>query len=673
MIAKVIPKIKLPLGANSVFDYEVPKELNGKVRVGQVVEVEFRRKVVEAMILEIRNPPTRDHPRGDKKQEIKGRGFQVKPILRILDEKPVMGEKQIETMKWMADYYYNPITNVFKMLAPDAPKPKTKNKKSKTNIKNLKTNIDYGDLKLTVLKSRLGEIKRVIDEIIGGSGNVIFQWNDLAEKILVYIKLFEYYSSQDKQVLVIMPQIADIEFLLGFLGLKFGAKLAVLHRQMGKTEEYANWARIRENRAKIVLGTRSGILAPLKNPGLVIIDEEDSADHKQYDMNPRYDARRIALMIGTKVVFSSSAPRIEIYYKSEALNPKSEAISKFKYQNSKLELVKLTGKAVKVELVDMKNELSRGKYSPISLTLEERIKETLETGKKAILFLNRKGMATMTVCADCNFLFECERCQMPLIYHESAKQLVCHRCGFKQDTPLSCPKCQGSNIKFVGTGTERVEREARKLFPDKKVIRIDKDARYYKLDINKYDIIIGTQLLLKDFKVIGGLSFLGIISLDIMLSRPDFRAGEKLYQLVSKLLVWAKFNRAEKVLWQTFSFENDLILTAGRQDYEKFFEREIEQRKALDYPPFCKLVKLIYKSPDLKKAEQKAERLANNLRGLNLAGTRVIGPIEPLVRKVGANFIEIVILKLMNLDEIKKIPLDALRGWLADVEPESVD
>jgi len=281
------------------------------------------------------------------------------------------------------------------------------------------------------------------------------------------------------------------------------------------------------------------------------------------------------------------------------------------------------------------------------------------------------------VCRDCQYLFKCSQCDMAMVYHEQAKQMVCHHCGMREDIPLSCPKCSGENIKFVGTGTERVEKEVRKLFPDKKVIRIDKDATYYKLDISKYDIIVGTQLLLKDFKKIDNVGLFGIVSLDIMMRRPDFRMSEKLFQLVSKILVWSRFNRVSKVLWQTYSFfgqdeKSELVDLAARQDYEGIFKKEIEMREKLGYPPFLHLVKFIYKNIDKKRAQLEAQRLGLGLRQLGLASTQVIGPVEPFVNKVGNNYIINVILKVEDLDILKKIPLAMLKGWLVDVEPEGL-
>ena len=653
MIIKVVPKIKLPLGVEGVFDYEHDGD---DILVGQIVEIPFRQRVVEGVVLEI-----------EKYRNIEIKGKELKSITKVLGDEPMVGEREIGVMKWMAEYYFVAISNVV-----------TKTQKHK----NTKTIIKDGDFKLTVMRSRLGEIKGAIDGIVGSDENVLFVWNDLKEKILVYIKLIEQCLKENKQVLIILPQVSDIEFLAGFLSHNFGSKLAILQAGLGKIAQYTAWRRIQKNQAKIILGTRSSILAPMKELGMVIIDEEEANDHKQYDMNPRYDVRRIAMRLGVKVVFGSSAPRVETYSKiqdtrnkdtKKIQNPKSKIQNKFQIPSSKFKLVVLSKDFGAVELVDMVNELTRGgTYSPVSLRMEREIKLTLDSGKKVILFLNRKGMATMVVCRDCQYLFKCEQCGLPLVYHEQAKEMVCHHCGMKSDTPLSCLKCSGKNLKFVGTGTERVEKEARKLFPTKKVIRIDKDATYYKVDISKYDIIVGTQLLLKDFRMIENLGLFGIISLDAMMQRPDFRMGEKLYQLVAKILVWARFNGVSKVLWQSFSFENELLQLIARQDYEGFFEQETPMREKLGYPPFLKLVKFIYKNVNQEKARFEAGRLVRNLRGLRLAGVQVIGPVEPLVKKVGKNYVINVILKMGDLGVLRRVPLEMLRGWLVDVEPEEL-
>ncbi|NQU77711.1 primosomal protein N' [Candidatus Falkowbacteria bacterium] len=689
MIIKVVPKIKLPLGANSVFDYRY----DGDILVGQIVEVGFRSLTVEALVLEIRLSTTSTSSSSNENDKSETRRFKLKSITKVLSDEPMVSEREIEIMKWISEYYFVALSVVVRMFVPDVIKKSKKQPFDKLRAgKNKKTIIGTDAFKLTVMRSRLGEIKTAIDEVVGSDKNVLFVWNDFKEKVLVYIKLIEQSLSEGRQVMIILPQVVDIEFLQGFLKPRFGLKLVILHAGMGKIAQYTSWRRIQQNKAKIILGTRSAILAPIPNPGLIIIDEEESNDHKQYDMNPRYDVRRIVAKLDCKVVLSSSSPRIESYQKlNNAKLPFDAAQGRRKHmrnyhsassswprgENTK-ELVKLVRPFERVELVDMINELSRGEYSPISSRMEEEMKSVLERERKVILFLNRKGMATMALCKDCQHLFKCSNCGMPMVYHEQTKEMVCHGCSQKEDIFLSCPKCSGENIKFVGTGTERIEKEVRKLFPNKKVIRIDKDAKYYKIDINKYDIIVGTQLLLKDFKKIDNVSLFGIVSLDIMMRRPDFRMSEKLYQLVSKILVWTRFNRAPKVLWQSYSFfasderdeKNELVDLAARQDYPGLFEREINMREKLGYPPFLHLVKFIYKNFNQKNTQSEAQKLASNLRGLSFSGVQVIGPIEPFVNKVGPNYIINVVLKVKDLQILQKIPLQMLKGWLVDVEPE---
>jgi len=252
MIIKVVPKIKLPLGTNSVFDYT----FDGDVRVGQIVEVGFRNRVVEAVVLE------------REKEERRKEGFKLKKVVRVLSEEPMVGEREIEVMKWISEYYFVPLSVVARTFVPDVVK-------KQRNIEIKKKGDEVGDFKLAVLKSRVDEIKRAIDEIVGVESNVLFIWNDFREKVLVYIKLIEQCLSQDEQVMIILPQVVDIEFLFGFLEPRFGSKLAILHAGMGKIAQYISWRKISQNKAKIILGTRSAILAPMTNAGLILLKRKN--------------------------------------------------------------------------------------------------------------------------------------------------------------------------------------------------------------------------------------------------------------------------------------------------------------------------------------------------------------------------------------------------------------
>ncbi|MCG2693015.1 primosomal protein N' [Candidatus Parcubacteria bacterium] len=624
------------------------------IKIGQMVEVPFRNKKVEGIIIEIKKQRPSTSSDSNENKEIR----RLKPIIKILDEKPILYPRQIEALNWIAEYYYAPLALVLKTFAPDV--PKTKNQDIKISR--------YQDIgfKLTVLKSRLPEIKKAIDEIINSQKNVLFQWNDLREKITVYIKLAEHCIREKKQILIILPQITDVEFLHNYLYPQFRSKIVLLHAQLAKTACYNNWTKIRGNKAKIILGTRSAILAPMKNPELIIIDDEEASDHKQSDMNPRYDVRKIAEKLGVKVMFASKAPRIDTRYQIQ--DTRIQKNFKFQISNFKLEFVKLINQKTAVELIDMVNELSRDEYSPISLKMEERMKETLEQGEKVVLFLNRKGTATMAVCKDCNYLYKCPHCNLPFAYHETEKQLICHHCGFKTDAPLTCPACKGHNIKFPGTGTQKIEQEARKLFPDKKIIRIDKDASYYRLDIAKYDIIIGTQLFFKLFPNLENVGLVGIVSSDALLHRPSFRSCEKTFQMISKILVWAGFNKAKQVLIQSYTPEHYSIRYAVAQNYDQFFEQEIESRRQLGYPPFIKLIKLIYKNENQNQGVSEAERLANQLQ--KIKSIQVIGPASPYVSKIRGRFHQEIILKT-SLDF--KLPIAVIpNNWLIDVEPEEI-
>ena len=435
-------------------------------------------------------------------------------------------------------------------------------------------------------------------------------------KTQVYIEAIRRVLSEGKTALVLIPEISLTPQAIQRYRGNFGNEVAVLHSRMSPGERYDSWRKIREGKFRIALGPRSAVFAPLDNLRLIVVDEEHDTSYKQIDPSPRYHARDVAVvrakMNDCTIILGSATPSLESY--SNSIEGKY-SICKLSQRIDGIPLPRVT-------LVNH-NEVRKGQenrvFSPI---LREKMKDRLEKGEQIILLQNRRGYATFLRCKACGTIEGCPHCDITLTYHQKGHLLRCHYCGFQKPASDVCPSCNGATLHYRGVGTQRVEEEVSRLFPQARLFRMDQDTTRRKgahhrivigFEKGKRDVLLGTQMVAKghDFP---GVSLVGIISADTGLHFPDFRSGEKTFQLLTQAAGRAgRRNLRGEVIIQTLSPNNPVLQFAAEQDYSKFYRREIEQRRELAYPPWGRIVLIRFKGGNEKRTARAAQVFAEQV------------------------------------------------------------
>jgi len=461
-------------------------------------------------------------------------------------------------------------------------------------------------------------------------------------KTQVYIEAIYHTLAKGRSAIVLVPEIALTPQAVRRFRAHFGEKVAVFHSRMSPGERYDSWRKTWEGKHKIVIGPRSAIFSPLKNIGLIIVDEEHEPSYKQTDHAPRYNGRDIAVVRGhfekAVVVLGSATPAVESYFNASI--EKYNLIS----MPSRIDDVPMPV----VEIVDMRREPKIiGRKDPIifSRQLRHKIDEKLSRGEQIILFLNRRGFATMFKCHDCGYTATCINCDITLTYHVRGRLLKCHYCGYMQRAPDACPDCRSRDVLLRGIGTQRVEEELNELFPGVKALRMDMDTTkgknahdkvLSKFGRGEYQVLLGTQMVAKglDFP---NVTLVGVISADTELYFPDFRAAERTFQLLTQVAGRAgRKDKTGEVIIQTFSPDHYSLSFAQNHDYESFFKAELFDRKRLQYPPYSRLINILFKGPDEKRVETVAGQIAAVIP--QSSSYRLLGPTPAQMGKIQNNY-----------------------------------
>ncbi|MGS0764655.1 replication restart helicase PriA [Syntrophomonas curvata] len=456
-------------------------------------------------------------------------------------------------------------------------------------------------------------------------------------KTEVYIRAALSCIERGRKVIMLIPEIALTRHLLELFTDRI-PEMAVLHSKMSPGERYEEWKRIKNGQVNLVMGTRSAIFAPLDNIGLIIMDEEQEYTYKQ-EQQPRYHSRDVARervrRSGALLLLGSATPAVETYYRSEC------------GESTRLDISGRAGDATlpRIYIEDMRKAARKAGSPIVSPLLEEKIKNTLERKEQSILFLNRRGFSPYTICRSCGHTLACPNCSVGLNYHKDQNTYLCHYCGINIDKPEACPACGSSYMQQTGYGTQKVEEDVRLLFPGARIARLDLDSSSNKgvqdrilqaMKKNEIDILIGTQMVAKGLDF-AGVSLVGVLDADGMLNLPDFRSGERCFQLIVQAAGRAGRGAVGgEVVIQTYNPDNQLIAVAARQDYNQFYREEIKWRQLLNYPPFSHILRIVSVSAEESLARRLADMIMlyiNEITDAQEDNIMVLGPAPcPLYR-----------------------------------------
>ena len=684
--------VALPIGVDQTFTYRLPENLRGKVWPGQRVKVPFGRGNRWAVGWIVRGLETTD---------IK----EVKAVAEILDDEPLLTQDLLDLAFWMARYYVTPIGQVFEAILPAAVKRKAGFKTIQLVVRTDKSESEVDRIlskqrrvldRLTqaegtplaprelarqagctvaVIKSleKKGLVHietREVDEFARDLfieleepktihltteqalalqrvkariaaeefGVIVLQGVTGSGKTEVYLRAIEDVVEHGRQAIVLVPEIALTPQTIRRFRERF-THVAVLHSGLTDVERHRQWRDIREGRADVVVGARSAVFAPVRDLGLMVIDEEHENSFKQ-DTSPRYHARDIAIMranlVGVPVVLGSATPSLESYQNARTLDH---------YQEARL-TQRIGGRQMPpVHIIDMRQEVAERKgHHALSRALEKAIAEAWRKQQQTILFLNRRGFSTHLFCVKCGHVARCPDCDVGMTYHAKPGVLQCHYCGQKARPPETCPACGAETINYWGTGTQRVEDEVQRKFPDIRLGRMDADSMRPRggharllsaFRDGEVDILLGTQMVAKglDFP---NVTVVGVINADVALSLPDFRANERTFQLVTQ--VAGRTGRGPKggeVFVQTFQPDHLTIQLAARHDYDAFARDELQTRQRLGYPPFGRLARIVVRSQQRQKAHEAIQAVAGRLiEPARVAGITVLGPQPCPISKI---------------------------------------
>lgn len=505
-------------------------------------------------------------------------------------------------------------------------------------------------------------------------------------KTEVYLQSLAAHLANGRRGLVLVPEIAlTPQAMVRFAG-RFPGRVALLHSGLSDAERLDEWRRIRDGQVDVVVGSRSALFSPIERLGVIVVDEEHETAYKQDGRPPTYHARDVAIelgrLTGATVVLGSATPSVESFWQA---------------RRDVFRLVELAERAPSgsdgtasrlppVTLVDLRAELRAGNTSILGMALQKALTETLNARQQAVLFLNRRGAASCVICRECGYVALCGRCDVPMTYHASERALVCHYCGRQQPAPAVCPHCWSASIRYFGIGTERVEMAVKRLFPHARVLRWDRDtarSRHAHEELltafaeRRADVLVGTQMIAKGLDL-PGVTLVGVVSADVALYLPDFRASERAFQLLTQVAGRAgRGDVAGRVIVQTFNPDHFCIQAAARHDYHDFYTAEISARERYDYPPFRRFAKFTYTHADRHHAQVEAALLADRLERLirdhELDRTDIVGPAPAFMERLRGHYRWQLMARGPDLRPLLHALAseDLPRGWSVDVDPVS--
>ncbi len=681
MVAEVIVNI----GGKDLLEYSVPENFKGNL-AGRRVMVPLGKRKVEGLVYRLKD--TSDLPN-------------LKGIIALLDPAPVISRELLDLHHYLSDYYLTPLMRVAELSFPASVKARKK-KVIKLEISPEQVALLSGDEKLIIeriaksknpwqyfkarpqlfslfeqmleagflsiednfvlpqIRAKAGskspgkkasdqglisikltrEQEEAIEKIKESPKPVLLFGVTGSGKTEIYIEMIKETLKEGKSALYMVPEISLISQTKRRIEERLDIKIVDWHSKMSLAEKNASWQEIQKGQPLLVLGARSSIFAPLKNPALIIVDEEHETSYKQNEPDPRYNAINTALkraeLSGSKIILGSATPDLERFYRA---------------QSGQMDIVSLKSRPDDarlpvVEVVDLKEEFKKGNRSVFSRSLEEAIRKNLAKKEQIILFLNRRGFSRFILCRECGHVINCPDCSVPMVMHRGPDLLKCHYCDKTAHIPRECPECSSRFIRDMGMGTQKIEELLLDIFPQARITRLDQDqvkarGSYDELlgefSRRESDILLGTQMVVKglDFS---NVTLVGIISADLSLNIPDIYSAERTFQLLTQ--VAGRAGRGQlpgKVVIQTYNPEHFAIKCAREHDYLSFYRQEIKERKLMDYPPFTSLVRVLISGENQKKTEAYAEKLAGIFKGI-LKDEVLLGPGQAPINKINKRY-----------------------------------
>jgi len=700
--------------------YRIPDEDSSKYKVGKGVIVELRKTKVNGIIVKIQ-----EELQGGIKKEL------IKPIVGLIDIE--LCKRQIDLAMKISKYYHSSLTRVLRLMIPgpiwkgknsiptlnyyslkkDAPEVKGGKQKlavdqllhlgqmSESDLRT-KGNISLATLRSLVEKGVINKVakpkyskvksdifpftksehkltteqKFIVNEISNADKPILIHGVTGSGKTEIYLRTILEAVKKGSQAILLVPEIALTPQMVDYFRDYFGKHIAVFNSKLSEGERLNEWWKVKSGYAPVVIGSRSAIFAPIRNLGVVIMDEEHEWTYKQ-ESSPYYETHQIANWLhelhASKVIFGSATPRLETLHhaKSKTYN--------YCHLPSRINKKEMPN----IEVVSLSDEFKAKNFSIFSGKLQKHITDRLNKKEQIILFVNRRGAARAVVCRDCGYTEKCPHCEVSLKYHKnySTNQdfLLCHYCNHKKNPPLNCPECKSPHIRYIGVGTQKVEEECKRHFPNCRVIRADMDTTrkkdgfkpiYEAFKNKEYDILVGTQMIAKglDFE---NVTLIGLILADIGLHSPDFRSHERLFQLITQ--VSGRCGRGKvkgEVILQTYNPDHFAILKAANYQYEEFAEKELTFRKKLGYPPFSKFIKFVIVGKDDRKLNEQINKeieILENICETNHISCK-IRSAPALIPKMADRYYYHVLLRSESPEEIFNY-WEVPKYWRIDVDP----
>jgi len=643
MIADIIPESRTYSDIES-FSYEIPKELEDFIFVGSLVKIPFGNRTLRGVVRQIQDSSLEVQNKTVQKYQIKS--------IQSIDDSFILPKSYIEIAQWISNYYLCSLGEAIALFLPPEMKRPKKNSDQPMDMKNKRDEIELNEEQKTVFN----KIKTGISQIsINGQKCVkpfLLHGITGSGKTEIYIKAAQEVIKLGRKVVVLVPEIILTPQTVQRFEEIFAGQVALMHSHLSKSEKYNCYYDFYSGKKPIIVGPRSALLVPNEKIGLIIIDEEQEDSFKQ-EQKPRYHAVTLAEKIAENnnalLILGTATPRTESFYKAKTGN----------YQLLELKNRHNTNSLPASTLIDLRNEIKLGNFSPLSELLQGKIGEILKRKKQILLFLNRRGTATFVSCRDCGFICLCPNCSIPLVYYVSQKNdyLTCHHCDHREVVPLVCPDCSSHKIKFFGIGIDKIVSEVEKLFPLARISKVDSttitskkdyDEFYQKFKNHEVDIVIGTQMIAKGFDI-PNVDLVGIISADTGLNMPHYKANEKTFQILTQVSGRSgrATNRGETIL-QTYWPDALPIQSALNHDVSQFYNHEIVERQKLNYPPFCKIIRIVSEHIDQKKASIEIDKLATTLRKNNI---NIIGPGACFYQRLHGRYRFHLMIKCDSIDE----------------------